>query len=162
MTPSPAHHQSKPSAAAQPEVLIYTDGGCAPNPGSGGWAAILISTANGNRKEISGAEAASTNNRMELTAALEAFRTLKRPASVRLTTDSQYLKNAFTAGWIDKWQRNGWRTASRQPVKNEDLWRALIEIMEPHQIEWAWVRGHSGHPENERCDELVGLAREKL
>jgi len=144
------------------EVVIFTDGGCAPNPGPGGWGAVLISPKHGKRREISGAEAKSTNNRMELTAALMALRALKRPCKVTLNTDSQYLRNAFTAGWLKNWQRNGWRTKNKKPVANEDLWRELIVESERHEINWQWVRGHSGVPENERCDQLVHDARKRL
>jgi ribonuclease HI len=114
------------------------------------------------RKELSGAESDTTNNRMELTAAWEGLRALTRPARVSIVTDSKYLKNAFTNGWIDQWQSNGWRTAARKPVKNENLWRALIEIMVPHQVQWRWVRGHTDDPENNRCDELAVAARLRL
>lgn len=144
------------------EVVIYTDGGCSPNPGPGGWGAVLISPRHDARRELSGAEPESTNNRMELTAALMALRALKRGCAVKLHTDSQYLRNAFTKGWLAKWQRNGWRTAGKKPVANEDLWRELLEEDARHQIEWIWVRGHSGVPENERCDQLVHEARAKL
>lgn len=146
-----------------PEVLLYSDGACSPNPGNGGWGVVLIATRhNGKRKELSGAAPDTTNNRMELTAALEGLKSLKRPTHVRIITDSQYLKNAFTAGWIKNWQRNGWRTASKQPVKNEDLWRGLIEVIDRHTVEWEWVRGHCETEENNRCDELAVTARLEL
>ena len=132
-------------------VVIYTDGGCVPNPGVGGWAAILLSA--DRRREISGGESDSTNNRMEMTAAIEALRALKRPCHVVLHTDSQYLKKGISE-WLPKWRRNGWRTRTG-PVKNVDLWQLLQEEVERHDVEWEWVRGHSGVEENERCDELV-------
>jgi ribonuclease HI len=135
-------------------VDIYTDGGCEPNPGTGGWAAVLVY--NGTEKEISGGESESTNNRMEMTAAIEALKTLKRPCEVRLHTDSQYLKNGITQ-WMKNWKRNGWRTRTG-PVKNKELWLALDEQVSRHQVEWHWVRGHAGHHYNERCDELASEA----
>jgi len=147
--------------SSRPHVKIYTDGACDPNPGTGGWAAILIS-ANGAKKEISGAERNTTNNRMELTAAIRALTALKKPCVVDLYTDSEYLKNAFTQGWLAKWQRNGWRTADRKPVKNDDLWQQLLHLTSVHEVKWHWVRGHASNPLNNRCDELAVLAREKL
>jgi len=144
-------------------VHIYTDGACSPNPGVGGWAAILISPRHGSRcREISGAEKRSTNNRMELTAAIMALRTLKKPCKVHLFTDSEYLKNAFTHGWLEKWQRNGWRTASRSPVLNQDLWQELLALAAVHDIKWNWVMGHGSDPMNQRCDALAVQARERL
>ena len=148
---------------SKPEVVLYCDGACSPNPGVGGWGVLLIAPGHGDvRKELSGAEAQSTNNRMELTAALEGVRALKRPSCVRIVTDSKYLRNAFTEGWIDNWQRNGWRTAGRKPVKNEDLWRALLDALERHDVQWEWVRGHADDPCNQRCDELAVEARLRL
>lgn len=146
----------------EPEVVLYCDGACSPNPGLGGWGVVLLVPGKAARKELFGAAGETTNNRMELTAALEGLRALRRPSHVRIITDSEYLKNAFTSGWIEKWQRNGWRTAGRQPVKNEDLWRALLEAMSPHRIEWQWVRGHGATAENNRCDELAVEARRRL
>lgn len=144
------------------DAVIYTDGGCSPNPGLGGWAAVLLSPKHPElRKEISGAEPDTTNNRMELRAALEGVQTLKRSSHVKMVTDSQYLKKAFTDGWLVNWQRNGWKTAAKKPVKNEDLWRALIDAMGRHTVEWAWVKGHANNEENNRCDELVQEAREQ-
>lgn len=139
-------------------VVIYTDGGCVPNPGVGGWAAVLLS--GGRRREISGGEPESTNNRMELTAAIEALRALKRPCHVVLHTDSEYLKKGMTE-WMSKWRRNGWKTRAG-PVKNVDLWQQLQEEVDRHDVDWAWVRGHSGVEENERCDELVQAAIEAI
>jgi ribonuclease HI len=148
---------------SEPEVEIYTDGACAPNPGVGGWGAILIARRpKKGRRKLSGAEPRSTNNRMELTAAIEALRALKRPCRVRLTTDSNYLRQAFTDGWLKKWRRNGWRTSAKKAVLNEDLWRELIELNEKHKIEWRWVRGHANNPLNEECDRLAVGAREEL
>lgn len=144
---------------SRPIVHIYSDGGSSPNPGPGGWAAVLISPAHDKRKEISGAEPDTTNNRMELRAAIEALKSLKQPSQVRMHTDSQYLQKAFTDGWLAKWQRNGWKTSNKKPVANDDLWRELIELSKVHQIEWTWVRGHGDDVENNRCDELVQLAR---
>lgn len=143
-----------------PLVHIYCDGACSPNPGLGGWGSILISPAHGNfRKELSGAEPDTTNNRMELTAALMALRALKTPCRVQLFTDSQYVRNAFEEKWLDKWQRTGWKTSSKQPVQNADLWQALVEQARAHEVSWNWVRGHSGHEENERADALAVAAR---
>jgi ribonuclease HI len=146
-----------------PYVEIYTDGACSPNPGIGGWAAILVSPQHGNfRKEISGGDPHTTNNRMELMGAIEGLRALKVPCRVRLVTDSMYLSEAFSAGWLDKWKRKGWRTSSRKPVLNEDLWRELDRLSGIHQIEWEWVRGHNAHTENERADQLAVEAREAI
>ena len=136
-------------------VTIFTDGACAGNPGPGGWAAILI--AGPHRREISGYEPATTNNRMEIMAAIEALRALRGPSEVDLHTDSQYLRNGMST-WLERWKRNGWRTADRKPVKNDDLWRALDALAQTHAVHWHWVRGHDGHPENERCDELANAA----
>ena len=133
-------------------VSIWTDGACSGNPGPGGWGAVLRYGAR--ERELKGGEALTTNNRMELTAAIEALEALKRPCAVRLHTDSQYLRGGVT-GWLDGWKRNGWRTADRKPVKNEDLWRRLDAAAKPHTIEWLWVRGHSGNKFNERADLLA-------
>jgi ribonuclease HI len=134
-------------------VEIYTDGACSGNPGPGGWGAVL--SYGGRSKELSGGEAApTTNNRMELMAAIQALESLKRPSKVRLHTDSSYLRNGIT-GWLASWKRNGWRTASRQPVKNEDLWRRLDAAAAKHEVQWLWVRGHAGNPGNERADALA-------
>lgn len=144
-------------------VRIYTDGACSPNPGLGGWGALLISpTHPGKPRELSGAEADSTNNRMELTAAVMALKALTRPCRVELTTDSEYLQKGFTEGWLDRWQRNGWKTASRKPVANADLWRELLALSRQHDISWHWVRGHDENPYNNRCDELAVAARQQL
>ncbi len=133
-------------------VRIYTDGACSGNPGPGGWGAILIYK--GQRKEILGGEAETTNNRMELTAAIRALESLKRPSGVDLYTDSRYVMDGITK-WIHGWKAKGWRTAAKKPVKNEDLWRHLDEITGAHEVSWNWVKGHDGHPENERADELA-------
>ena len=142
-------------------IEIWTDDACSGNPGPGGWGAILRSGEH--EKELSGGEVLTTNNRMELTAAIEALNALKRPSDVTLWTDSTYVKGGIT-GWIDGWKRNGWRTAAKKPVKNDDLWKALDEAGQRHSIEWRWVKGHAGHPENERADELarMGMAPYKL
>jgi ribonuclease HI len=144
----------------KPEVIIYCDGACSPNPGIGGWGALLISPRHaGFTKEISGAELDTTNNRMELTAVVEALRRLKEPSRIRVFTDSEYLRNAFAAGWLAKWQRNGWKTSPKQSVANQDLWVVLASLAAPHDIEWNWVRGHAGDPNNTRADSLAVTAR---
>ncbi len=144
----------------RPKVTIFSDGGCRPNPGPGGWAAILRCPELELAKELSGREAGSTNNRMELTAVTRALETLKRPCDVVVVTDSEYMANAFRQGWLAKWKRNGWKTASKEPVKNQDLWIALDALVAQHTVRWEWTKGHAGHPENERCDELATQARE--
>jgi ribonuclease HI len=140
-------------------VEIWTDGGCRPNPGPGGWGAIL--KFKGTERELSGGEADTTNNRMELTAAAEALAALTRPCKVRLHTDSQYLKDGITR-WHVGWVRKNWRNAAGDPVKNMDLWRRILDAAKPHDIEWIWVRGHSGDVMNERADVLATKAREQL
>ena len=145
--------------ARMADVEIFTDGACRGNPGPGGWAAIVRS--GGREKELSGGEAATTNNRMELKAAIEGLNALTRPCKVALYTDSNYVRDGITK-WIHGWRRNGWRTADRKPVKNAELWQALVEAAAPHQVEWHWVRGHSGHPENERADALACAAADQL
>ena len=138
----------------KPHVVVYSDGACSGNPGPGGWGAILISGPH--RKEIHGGEAQTTNNRMELMAAIMALEALKRPSHVALHTDSVYVKNGITQ-WIHGWKRNGWRTADRKPVKNAELWQRLDSARARHEVDWHWVKGHAGHPENERADELARL-----
>jgi ribonuclease HI len=133
-------------------VEVFTDGACKGNPGPGGWGALL--RYGDKEKELFGGAPNTTNNRMELQAAIEALKSLKRPCTVVLTTDSQYLRQGITT-WLAGWKRNGWKTAAKQPVKNADLWQALDEQVARHQIEWRWVKGHSGHPENERADQLA-------
>lgn len=145
----------------RPVVVIYTDGGCKPNPGPGGWGAILRCPEKRLEKELSGCEPDTTNNRMELTAVIRALEVLRMPCSVTIVTDSEYLANAFREGWLENWKANGWRTRSKAPVKNQDLWMALDSLLERHVAHWQWVRGHSGHRENERCDQLATLARER-
>tara|TARA_B100000929_G_scaffold262766_1_gene228305 strand:+ start:364 stop:798 length:435 start_codon:yes stop_codon:yes gene_type:complete len=140
-------------------VTIYTDGGCRGNPGPGGWGALLES--GDHRKSLKGAERDTTNNRMELTAAIMALKTLKRECHVDLWTDSEYLRKGITE-WIHGWIKRGWKTASRQPVKNADLWRELHEQTRRHQVSWHWVKGHSGHPGNEAADALVNEAIDEL
>lgn len=135
-----------------PKVLIYTDGACRGNPGPGGWGAILIS--GGHERELCGGELSTTNNRMELMAAIEALRALKRPCKVELHTDSQYLRTGITE-WLAGWKAKGWRTAAKTPVKNEDLWKALDEARLRHEVDWRWVKGHAGHELNERADALA-------
>ena len=142
-----------------PKVEIFTDGACKGNPGPGGWGAILRA-ANGKERELSGGESPTTNNRMELTAAIEALNALSKPCRVELHTDSNYVKDGITK-WIHGWRRNGWRTADKKPVKNAELWQALLEAVEPHQVAWHWVKGHNGHPENERADALACAEAEK-
>jgi len=133
-------------------VEIYTDGACRGNPGPGGWGALL--RFGSQEKELWGGEAATTNNRMELMAAIRGLEALKRPSQVKLYTDSIYVKNGIQT-WIHGWKRRGWRTADKKPVKNEDLWRQLDAAREKHNVEWHWVKGHAGHPENERADALA-------
>jgi len=138
--------------SALPLVEIFTDGACRGNPGPGGWAALL--RMGDKEREISGGEALTTNNRMELRAAIEALNALKRPCRVELHSDSQYVRDGITK-WIHGWQRNGWRTADKKPVKNAELWQELLDASSRHQVKWHWVKGHSGHPENDRVDALA-------
>ena len=138
-------------------MTVYTDGSCDTASGRGGWAYLI--ERDGRREQASGFEAGTTNNRMELTAAVMALGALAEPSRVRIVTDSEYLKKAFTDGWLERWQRNGWRTASRQPVKNQDLWRRLLELTAVHDVTWAWTRGHAGHEQNEIVDGLALRAR---
>ena len=133
-------------------VEIFSDGACKGNPGPGGWGALLRFGAH--EKELCGGEAHTTNNRMELMAVIQALEALKRPMPVRVVTDSQYLRQGITQ-WLPRWKRNGWKTATRQPVKNQDLWERLDRALGEHRIEWRWVKGHAGHPENERADALA-------
>jgi ribonuclease HI len=140
------------------EVVIYTDGACSGNPGPGGWGVVM--RWQGQEKELHGGEPLTTNNRMELMAAIQALEALKRPSKVSLYTDSTYLLNGITK-WIEGWQRNGWKTAAKKPVKNDDLWRRLVEAMSRHVVTWLWVKGHAGDPDNERADELARLGIEE-
>jgi len=139
-------------------VVIYTDGGCVPNPGVGGWAAVLLY--NAHRKELSGGELDTTNNRMEMTAAIEALNSLKKPCTVEVHTDSEYVRKGITL-WLDGWKKRGWKRKGG-PIKNVDLWIKLDEAAARHEIDWRWVPGHQGVVENERCDELASLAIEKM
>lgn len=143
--------------ATKKRVQIYTDGSCLGNPGPGGYGAILVYGKH--RKELSDGYALTTNNRMELMAPIAALNELKQTCDIDLTTDSQYVKNGINQ-WIKNWRKNGWRTADKKPVKNADLWQALDKAVSQHNIEWHWVKGHSGHPENERCDDLAREAAE--
>ena len=134
------------------EVDIFTDGACKGNPGPGGWGVII--RAGARERELSGGEPLTTNNRMELLAAIKGLEALKRPCRVQLYTDSTYVRDGITK-WIHGWRKNGWRTADRKPVKNAELWQELVEAAAPHRVEWHWVKGHSGHPENDRADQLA-------
>ena len=142
------------------QVEIFTDGACSGNPGAGGWGAILRYGTH--EKELSGAEALTTNNRMELTAVIQALRALKTPCEVQLTTDSRYVVDAITKGWVYGWQKKGWIRGKNEPVKNVDLWQQLLPLLKIHQVTFHWVRGHQGHPENERCDRLAVLSIEQI
>jgi ribonuclease HI len=144
-----------------PTVQLFTDGACSGNPGPGGWAFILRHPASGKELERAGAELETTNNRMELIAVIEGLKALTTPSRVELTSDSQYVLNGLKE-WLSAWKARGWRTASKKPVKNEDLWRALDELASRHDIRFHWIRGHRGHAENERCDQLAVAAREAL
>lgn len=141
------------------KVQIYTDGACRGNPGPGGWGALLIY--NGNSKSLYGAEPYTTNNRMELLSAINALALLKESCIVDVTTDSQYLRKGITE-WLANWQRNGWRTSDKKPVKNSDLWQQLAQEVQRHTVYWHWVKGHSGHPENEMADQLANKAIDEL
>jgi ribonuclease HI len=144
---------------SEDHVEIWTDGGCKPNPGPGGWGAILVFK--GVEKELSGSERETTNNRMELTAAAAALEALKRPSKVVVHTDSEYVKNGITR-WMTGWVRKNWRSSTGDPVKNMDLWRRLLDAEKPHKVEWKWVRGHSGNVMNERVDQLATAARRRI
>ena len=146
---------SKQAAEGLPQVTVYTDGACRGNPGPGGWGVVLESGPH--QKTLKGYEAETTNNRMELMAAIMALRTLNKPCSVALWTDSQYVRQGITQ-WIHNWIKRGWKTAAKQPVKNAELWKTLHEETQRRQIDWHWVKGHSGHPGNERADELANEA----
>lgn len=135
------------------EVTVYTDGACSGNPGPGGWGAIL--DYKGKRKELSGGEAQTTNNRMELTAVIEALSALKEPCAVTVITDSKYVSDGITLGWAAGWKRNNWRRKDKKPALNPDLWDTLLTLCEKHKVVFNWIKGHAGHPENERCDEMA-------
>ena len=141
------------------KIEIFTDGACSGNPGPGGWGAVL--RYNGVEKELSGGEAETTNNRMELTAVISALLALKEPCEVFLTTDSKYVCDSVLKGWVYTWKSNGWRKADKKPALNVDLWEQLLELLEKHNVTFNWVKGHAGHPENERCDRLAVLETEK-
>ncbi|HFD79585.1 MAG TPA: ribonuclease HI [Gammaproteobacteria bacterium] len=141
------------------DVEIFTDGACRGNPGPGGWGALL--RYGSHEKELYGGEPLTTNNRMELMAAIQALESLKRPCTVRLTTDSSYVRNGITQ-WLANWKKNGWKTAARKPVKNADLWQRLDRAVQAHKVSWHWVKGHSGHPENERADQLANRGIDEL
>ncbi len=138
-------------------VEIFSDGACSGNPGPGGWGTVM--RYNGHLKELSGFDPETTNNRMEMIAAIEGLKALKRPCRVRVTTDSQYLKKGMTE-WLEGWVQRGWKNSQKKPVANRDLWEQLLELQRKHEIEWCWVKGHAGHAENERCDELARMAIE--
>ena len=146
----------------KPHVIIYTDGGASPNPGLGGWAAILYSPAHDKEREIYGAEQDTTNNRMELTAAIKALEALKTSCDVDLHTDSAYLQNAFVKGWLRNWQRKNWKSSTGSDVLNRDLWEELIRLTKIHSVKWHWVKGHAEDERNNRCDELVRKARDEI
>ena len=135
------------------KIEIYTDGACSGNPGKGGWGAVLVY--NGIEKELSGGELETTNNRMELTAVIEALSKLKEPCEVTLTTDSKYVCDAINEGWLNSWKNNNWKKADKKPALNVDLWQKLLPLLETHRVEFCWVKGHNGHPYNERCDSLA-------
>lgn len=144
------------------DLIAYTDGACSGNPGPGGWGALMQAQKDGEvlkERELKGGAADTTNNQMELMAAISALEALERPSTVTIVTDSQYVKNGVT-GWIHGWKRNGWRTAAKKPVKNVELWQRLDEAQARHQVTWEWVKGHAGHPENERADELARAGME--
>ena len=135
------------------EVIIYTDGACSGNPGAGGWGTIL--EYKGNRKELSGGDENTTNNKMELTAVIEGLKALKEPCAVTVITDSQYVSNGINLGWAKSWKENGWRKKDKKPALNPELWDELLTLCEKHQVKIEWIKGHAGHPENERCDEMA-------
>lgn len=142
------------------KVSIYTDGACSGNPGKGGWGAVLVY--GGHEKEISGADSDTTNNRMELTAVIESLSILKEPCEVELTTDSKYVCDAINNGWVYSWRKNGWKKADRKPALNIDLWEKLLALIDIHKVSFIWVKGHNGHPYNERCDKLAVSEYQRL
>lgn len=141
-------------------VELFTDGACSGNPGPGGWGAVL--RYNGHEKELSGGEKETTNNRMELTAVIMGLSALKEPCEVRLVTDSKYVADGITKGWAESWRKNGWRKADKKPALNPDLWEKLLDLIKEHNVTIKWVKGHAGHPENERCDQLAVAFYKKL
>jgi ribonuclease HI len=143
-----------------PRIELYTDGACSGNPGPGGWACILKHPATGAAKELSGGEAQTTNNRMELRAAIEGLQVLKVPTRVALVSDSKYVLDGLSS-WLAGWKKRGWKTADKKPVKNQDLWQVLDQLIQVHEVHFHWIKGHSEHPENERCDELAVMEAKK-
>lgn len=139
------------------QIYLYTDGACSGNPGPGGWGSILLSP-HGRKRQISGYSPYTTNNKMELTAVIEGLKRLKKRSQVHIVTDSKYIHDAFSRDWILRWQKNNWLTATKEPVKNKELWLSLLELKQKHNITWEWVKGHSGHEYNELCDELARKA----
>lgn len=144
----------------KPEVIVYTDGACSGNPGPGGWGAVLIW--NGKEKELSGGDPQTTNNRMEMKAVIEALNALKKPCVVKIHSDSALIINAFTQGWIENWQKRGWRKSDKKPVENKELWQDMLKAMEPHDVHWVKVKGHSGIELNERADQLAVAASQRI
>lgn len=159
MTPANGSPSQAPAATDGEKVYLFSDGACSGNPGPGGWGVVL--RYRNREKELSGGELDTTNNRMELMAVIQGLEALRRPVSVCICTDSQYVMKGVTQ-WLADWKRRGWKTADRRPVKNQDLWRRLEAALAPHHIEWQWVRGHSGHPDNERADALATAARQNI
>ncbi len=144
----------------KPEVIVYTDGACSGNPGPGGWGAVLLW--NGKQKELSGGDPNTTNNRMEMQAVIEALNALKKPCTVKIHSDSALIINAFIKGWIDNWQKRGWRKADKKPVENKELWQAMLKAMKPHDVIWVKVKGHAGIELNERADQLAVAASQQI
>lgn len=142
------------------QIELYSDGACSGNPGPGGWGALL--RFKDIEKELSGGEKETTNNRMELMGVISGLESLKEPCNVKIFTDSKYIADAFLKSWLDSWQKNGWKTAAKKPVKNRELWERLLIQATRHKLNWNWIKGHAGHPENERCDELAVLERDKF
>jgi ribonuclease HI len=147
--------------SARPHVLLYTDGACSGNPGPGGWAYILKHPASGKETEKSGGEPETTNNRMELTAVIEGLRAINKPSRVEVYSDSQYVLNGLRE-WMEDWKKRGWKTAAKKPVKNRELWEALDELKQVHDLSFHWIKGHNEHPENERCDQLAVMQRDRF
>lgn len=143
-------------------VIMYTDGACKGNPGPGGWATRLIHESTLSQKDLSGGSADTTNNRMELTAVIEGLKSLKKPVKISIYSDSQYIVNAFKQGWLEKWRGNGWKTSSRKPVENQDLWKSLLTSLKGHQYEFHHVKAHAGHEHNEACDRMAVAEAEKF
>lgn len=144
----------------KPEVIVYTDGACSGNPGPGGWGAVLLW--NGKKKDLSGGDPQTTNNRMEMQAVIEALKALKKPCTVKIHSDSALIINAFTQGWIKNWQKRGWRKSNKKPVENKELWQEMLKAMEPHEVKWVKVKGHAGIELNERADQLAVAESQKF